>query len=309
MFADSPRVRGYRTRSVFNCSMIRILRHHVRLATPLLAFSGLVVAILKLSSVVERIASNHASTGLLASLGEGIDAFHIRMSSVEGAIGSHVVTLQPWIAFGALAATMASVVYAVRQVAATLHGPADVVGAIHDSVRRIRHSIGFGSRLVAWGRVSDAVVASGLSFARVEVLNVDGRCVARTVADSRGIYGFHTSFEELMRRGGVGGVRVSKDGYHPVDVRYPVQAGNHTPNPNMFMTPISAGFRSVRTEKSSLDHIAQSVALWGGFMTIPIAYTTLTSTVGNAMVALFGFSIIVQAVMRRASPSTTPNFE
>jgi hypothetical protein len=229
-------------------------------------------------------------------LGEGVDEFGTRVGVVSADIAPLFSSANNWMAAAALAATAISVVSAVRQLAEWIHGPGDAVAFTKHIADRTKSAIGTTATPVRWGVVHDAHTRQPLPFARVCMLDADGRTIARSVADRHGNYGFHLSVNDMAERGEVGGIEVYKDGYYHHAQMRAVTAGATVSSPDIPMVRLASAVTDEPYVAGRGMRVARAAAFWGGVLTVPMAYLAAPSPAGAVLVALFGFSAIVRAV-------------
>lgn len=276
--------------------MMRFLKYHARSATPLFAFTSLMVAFLALSRAWNQLASATMSTGILGALGEGVDEFHLRVGAIGAQLLPRFSDAQQWIASVAVIATAISVVAAVRQLMKWIHGPGDAVALTQHAARRAADVAGVSATRVRWGVVYDAETHAPLPLARVHILDARGSVIARTIADTHGSYGFRISSDDILFHGGVGGVLAHKSGYHHDALLHPQTAGTVVRNSDIPMTRFASVHNQPSGDERIVTRMIRSAAFWSGVLTVPMVYVASPSLIGAVLVALFGFSAIVRAV-------------
>ena len=219
----------------------------------------------------------------------------------------------------ALAGVLGALMSFIWQAFAMFRSTGDLI----DFIRFIAYStpsiIGFHRRRVSWGTVYDSITKQPVAFARVRLLDQNGKILEQSVTDKEGHFGFSPPSESKLARYQSAHLEVKKRGY-----QFPVHNVSSSPDPVMWPDVYISGRMPDVSERAThnvnvpIEQTAPEgvplvrlrphlglhnsfVALLDGFfwlsvMTAPLAYFTQPTPITTAIFAGFIFVTLMRMI-------------
>lgn len=287
--------------------MDSFLHHHLKLAVPVLVIGFFLFAGIALYNSFDDLqyGTVHNNT-ITARIGDGVDMISQYAAIPSGVLPSFA-SIGATLLVVALLATGVLIADAGRLFSLASGGMGDFIRSTDLIGARLRRLIGF-SPVHVWGTVRDAATGEPVSLAQVCVRDIHGNCMAHTVSDISGRYGFLPPLQAMLQQAGIAKLTVQKGGYY-----FPAkQDHNHGSTPcyhggslaaiTKSDTPMLdiALDRSHRKQRISsfqwLEHVAYG-ALLAGIFAVPAAFILTPSLATGVLASTFCGSVILRAAL------------
>lgn len=289
--------------------MTRRFSSQIALATPLLASTGLIVAItVAVNRDVGSLASSFRShDALVATLGDGIDVFTAQILPLVASIGDWAYQARSTLLACAALATALVAITARAQLRGRVHGMRDFValarrGTSHfTSIFRPRASMP-----AIWGSVLRVDTCEPIACASVHLVDSVGRVLESALTGSRGRYGFRVTLTDAAQQGMHVSLQVQKDGHYFSSKRVSLQAREYRGG----IIPVLAGLYDARLDiplvahidlrrskpSHRTHHVVARLGMAIGLVTVPLALVVAPSALSMLIATTFGASAIVHGM-------------